>query len=100
MVAEFDRRRRVVLDGINQAPGLTCLAIPMGAFYVFVRHRVPGMDAADLCNYLLDKAGVATVPGLPFGPSGRDYLRISYATSLQNCQKGMQRIAEVMKTLN
>ena len=99
MVAEFDRRRKIILDGITCAPGLDCPATPRGAFYVFVRHDTPGLDSVGLADYILDRAGVAVVPGTPFGERGEGFLRISYATSRAECKEGMTRIAEVMQEL-
>jgi len=99
MVAEFEKRRRVILDGIETAPGLSCPAAPLGAFYVFVKHDVPGMDSETLADYILEKGGVALVPGLPFGRRGEGYLRLSYATSLEDCKAGMERIGRVMEEL-
>ncbi len=99
MVAEFNRRRKIILDGIAQAPGLECPATPRGAFYVFVRHDAAGLDSTGLADYILDNAGVAVVPGTPFGERGEGFLRISYATSQSECQEGMTRIAEVMQEL-
>ncbi|MEJ2170043.1 MAG: pyridoxal phosphate-dependent aminotransferase [Desulfobacterales bacterium] len=99
MVAEFDRRRKIILDGIAAAPGLTCPTIRRGAFYVFVRHVAADMNSAQLADYILDKAGVAVIPGTPFGKRGEGFLRISYATSQAECREGMARIAEVMDEL-
>ena len=99
MVAEFNRRRKIILDGIALAPGLTCPTIPRGAFYVFVRHEAAGMDSVELADYILDTAGVAVIPGTPFGKRGKGFLRISYATSQAECKEGMTRIAEVMDEL-
>ena len=99
MVDEFDFRRRIILQGIENAPGLTCPVVPKGAFYVFARHEVPGLDTHELADHLLDKGGVAVVPGTSFGTRGEGYLRISYATSSQNCREGMERIAHAMTQL-
>ena len=99
MVEEFDRRRRIILEGIDNAAGIVCPVAPKGAFYVFVKHNVPGMNASDLANHLLDNGGVAVVPGTSFGAGGEGYLRISYATSTQNCREGMDRIAHAMALL-
>lgn len=97
MVAEFDKRRRIILDGIERIPGLASPAIPTGAFYVFARHQVEGMDSERLSAYLLEQAGVATVPGAPFGSRGKDYLRISYTVSQDDCREGIDRLYRVAK---
>jgi aspartate/methionine/tyrosine aminotransferase len=99
MVAEFDQRRRAVLEAIGRVPGLECPAEPLGAFYVFARHRGFGMDSAALADYLLDEAQVAVVAGGSFGARGEGFLRISYAVSLSDCIEGMQRIAGALGRL-
>lgn len=99
MVDAFDRRRRIILQGIENAAGLTCPVTPKGAFYVFAKHDVPGMNTSELADHLLEKGGVAVVPGTSFGAGGEGYLRISYATSSQNCREGMERIAHAMALL-
>ncbi len=100
MVAEFERRRDVVVERINQIPGISCRK-PSGAFYVMMNiqqlmgrrykgRRIEGsMDFAELL--LVDK-GVAVVPGLAFEAEG--FCRLSYAVSMENCNKGIDRIAE------
>ncbi len=61
------------------------------------RHDVAGLDSAELDDYILDKAGVAVVPGTAFGERGEGFLRISYATSQAECKEGMTRITEVLQ---
>jgi aspartate/methionine/tyrosine aminotransferase len=100
MVDEFDRRRRTILQGIENTPGLTCPVVPKGAFYVFAKHDVPGMNTSELADHLLEKGRVAVVPGMSFGTRGEGYLRISYAISSPNCQEGMERIAYAMSLLD
>jgi len=99
MVTEFERRRRVILDGLSHAPGLSALTDPRGAFYVFVRHDTPGKDSSALADYLLNHGGVAVVPGTTFGENGEGCFRISFATSYDDCKEGMQRIAKGMEEL-
>jgi aspartate/methionine/tyrosine aminotransferase len=96
MMAEFDRRRRAVVKGIASIPGLSLAVEPRGAFYVFVRSDVAGIDSVALTDLILDKAGVATVPGPTFGNNGEGFFRISYAVSLSDCQEGIERIGRVM----
>jgi aspartate/methionine/tyrosine aminotransferase len=100
MVEKFDARRRVILEGIQAAPGLSCPVIPKGAFFVFARVDVPGMTSNALADYLLVKGHVALVPGEPFGSKGKGFLRISYATSLAQCKEGMDRMVATMKKLD
>ena len=97
MVAKFDQRRRVILDGISRTPGLSCPVMPKGAFFVFAKADVPGMDSMALADYLLDEGHIAVVPGDPFGSRGKGFLRISYATSLAECKEGMDRLTMAMK---
>ena len=99
MVAEFDRRRHLILEGIDRCPGLDCEVTPMGAFYVFVKHDFPEWTSPELAEHLLEKAHVAVVPGPSFGPAGQGYLRISYATSYDDCREGMNRIEDCLARL-
>ncbi len=91
MVSEFQRRRDFIVDGLNAIPGFSCLN-PQGAFYVFPNITGTGMDSSQLANLILEKAGVALLPGNAFGPYGEGYLRLSYATSMENIQKGLEKI--------
>ena len=100
MVSEFDARRRVIMQGIEKTPGLTCPVAPAGAFYVFARHAVPAMKSSDLADHLIENSGVAVVPGSSFGNKGEGYLRISYATALEAVREGMERIAHTIEQLN
>ena len=74
MVAEFDKRRKVVVEGLNKLPGVSC-ATPKGAFYAFPNVKRTGWKAKELANALLDDTGVATIGGPDFGILGEGYLR-------------------------
>jgi aspartate aminotransferase len=91
MVAEYQRRRDVIVEGLNAIPGFTCQK-PQGAFYVFPNITATGTNSTDLANLLLDKAGVALLPGNSFGEYGEGYLRLSYANSIENIEKGLESI--------
>ncbi|MEE9202311.1 MAG: pyridoxal phosphate-dependent aminotransferase [Dehalococcoidia bacterium] len=91
MVAEFRERRDLIVDGLNEIPGISCLR-PKGAFYVFPNVKKLGMDCRQLADYLLETAGVATLSGTAFGKHGEGYLRLSYATSTENLRKALDRI--------
>lgn len=91
MVAEFDKRRRIVVDGMNALPGVTC-ATPRGAFYAFPNISKTGHKAKKLATALLDEAGVATIGGPDFGILGEGYLRLSYANSAENIERAIDRI--------
>jgi aspartate aminotransferase len=91
MVAEFRRRRDVIVDGLNAIPGISCLK-PRGAFYVFPNVRGTGIRADQLASRLLDEAGVAALSGTAFGAYGDGYLRLSYANSVENIKLALERI--------
>ncbi len=95
MVAEFDRRRRVVVDGLNKLPGIAC-ATPKGAFYAFPNVTRPGWKAKALASALLDDAGVAIIGGPDFGILGEGYVRLSYANSTENILRALDRMGEFL----
>jgi len=95
MVSEYQRRRDAVVDGLNALPGFVCQK-PQGAFYVFPNITGTGMGSTELANLILEKAGVALLPGNSFGEYGEGYLRLSYANSLENIQKGLGRIKSIL----
>jgi len=91
MVAEFDRRRKVVVDGLNKLPGVSA-ATPKGAFYAFPNISKTGWRAKPLASALLEEAGVATIGGPDFGVYGEGYIRLSYANSTDNILRALERI--------
>ncbi len=91
MVAEFRRRRDVVVAGLNEIPGIGC-AEPQGAFYAFPNITGTGLSAAALQARLLDEAGVAALSGTAFGTWGEGFLRLSYANSVANIQLALDAI--------
>src|SRR5216684_426643 len=95
MVAEFDKRRKVVVEGLNKLPGVSC-AVPKGAFYAFPNVKRTGWKAKELATALLDNAGVATIGGPDFGILGEGYLRLSYANSTENILKALNRMGEFL----
>ncbi len=96
MVAEYQRRRNIIVDGLNSIPGFSCQK-PQGAFYAFPNIRKTGMSSTDLANLILEKAGVALLPGSSFGDYGDGYLRLSYANSVENIQSGLEKIQKAVK---
>ena len=94
MVAEFARRRKQFVDDLNQVPGFRCEP-PEGAFYAWVGIRGTGSSAEEVCRILLDDAGVAAIPGAAFGPSGKHFVRFSFASSVENLKDAAARIAKV-----
>jgi len=95
----FDERRKAIVAALNKIPGFRCV-MPKGAFYAFPNISGTGLGAKDVQNLLLDKAGVATVAGTSFGAEGEGYVRFSYANSLENIRKAMDRIGAVMAERN
>lgn len=106
MLGEFDRRRKFLVNELNSLAGVTCIT-PTGAFYAFPNtSQIYGKSdgdrriasSSDLALYLLEKANVALVPGEAFGND--NYIRISYATSIDEIQKGVDRIREALIRLS
>src|SRR4051794_28998762 len=95
MVAEFDRRRKVVVEELNRLPGVSC-ATPNGAFYAFPNIKGTGWMAKPLANALLDDAGVAIIGGPDFGILGEGYVRLSYANSTENILRALDRMGEFL----
>jgi aspartate/methionine/tyrosine aminotransferase len=96
MVAEFKRRRDVIVDLLNAMPGVRCHR-PLGAFYVFPNITGTGMDERTLADRLLYEAGVAALPGTSFGQEGKGFLRFSYANSIPQIEEGMRRMRGVLE---
>jgi aspartate/methionine/tyrosine aminotransferase len=96
MVAEFKKRREVIVSGLNDIKGITCKK-PRGAFYVFPNITGTGMDCRKLGDYLLNEAGVAVLPGTSFGKYGEGYLRLSFANSVENLKKALDRISKALR---
>jgi len=95
MIAEFDKRRKVVVEGLNKLPGVSC-AVPKGAFYAFPNVSRTGWKAKELATALLDNAGVATIGGPDFGILGEGYIRLSYANSTENILKALDRMGQFL----
>ncbi|HNQ72552.1 MAG TPA: pyridoxal phosphate-dependent aminotransferase [Verrucomicrobiota bacterium] len=93
---EFARRRAYALEQLQTIPGLTCVK-PHGAFYLFPNIAGTGLKSSDFCAQLLEQEKVAAVPGIAFGAD--DYIRLSYATSLANLEKGLARIGNFCRRL-
>ena len=96
MVAEFKRRRDIVVAGLNQLPGVRCLS-PRGAFYVFPNITGTGRPSSEVAERLLQEAGVAVLSGTAFGEHGEGYLRLSYANSEANLRKALERMRPVFE---
>jgi aminotransferase len=95
MVAEYDRRRRLLVDGLN-AIGLETFE-PRGAFYAFPRISSTGLSADAFTERLLTEEHVAVVPGDAFGPSGAGHVRMCYATSYERLEEALRRIGRYVE---
>lgn len=99
MAAEFDRRRKAVVAGLNKLPGISCIT-PKGAFYAFPNISKTGWKAKPLASALLEDAGVAVIGGPDFGVHGEGYIRLSYANSLDNIEKALARMGDFLNRKN
>ncbi len=97
MLGEFDKRRKLVVEGLNKLPGVSCIT-PKGAFYAFPNVKQTGWKAKPLANALLDETGVALIGGPDFGILGEGYLRLSYANSAENILRALERMGEFLQT--
>ena len=91
MMAAFDARRKVIVEGLNAIPGFSCV-MPRGAFYAFPNVTGTGMRSKQLETLLLNEAGVAILAGTSFGAQGEGYLRFSYAASTEDIRKALGRV--------
>jgi len=91
MMQSFDERRLKVVDALNTLPGVSCIT-PKGAFYAFPNIKESGWQAKPLATALLENAGVATIGGPDFGIHGEGYIRVSYANSLDNLMRAIERM--------
>ena len=95
-LAEFAKRRTYAFNKLNSIPGLSCVNAK-GAFYLFPNISKTGLKSSEFCAKLLEQEKVAAVPGIAFGAD--DYIRLSYATSMANIEKGLARIENFCKGL-
>jgi len=95
VVAEYKKRRDLIVTGLNQLPGISCQN-PKGAFYVFPNIKQLGKSSQQAADWILQEAGVALLPGNAFGKFGEGYLRLSYANSQENIQKALERMGEIL----
>jgi aspartate/methionine/tyrosine aminotransferase len=95
MVAEFKRRRDIIVAGLNALPGVTCRT-PKGAFYVFPNIKALKRPSKDVAEAILQEGGVAVLGGTAFGEYGEGYLRLSYANSEANIRKALDRMRPVL----
>lgn len=99
MVEQYKNRRDVIVQGLRDLPGVTCL-LPQGAFYAFPNISALRTSSEALAELLLEEAGVALLPGTAFGTNGEGYLRISYANSQENLEEALRRMEPVFERLS
>jgi len=95
MVSEFDARRKLVVELLNDIPGVSCIT-PKGAFYAFPNITATGQMAKPLTSALLEETGVATIGGPDFGLLGEGYIRLSYANSQDNIRRALKRMHDYL----
>jgi len=98
VLQEYQHRRDVIVAGLNSIPGIAC-QLPQGAFYVFPNIKSFGYSSTDLANLLLDRAGVAVLPGSSFGGYGEGYLRLVYSNSVENIELAIEMMRQALQTL-
>jgi aminotransferase len=95
MVKIYDRRRRLLVKGLNELPGVSC-HMPGGAFYTFPNISGTGMKSGEFAELMIKDAEVALVPGNVFGPSGEGFVRCSYSTSTEAISEAIERMKGVL----
>jgi aspartate aminotransferase len=98
VVAAYQKRRDVLVEGLNAIPGMTCQR-PQGAFYAFPNIKPFGISSSEMADLLLEKAGVAVLPGSAFGEYGEGHLRLTYSNSIENIQRAIQQIRRAVSEL-
>ena len=96
MVKEFEQRRKLIHEGLNNLPGIEC-SLPGGAFYVFPKVIETGMNGEEFVKKCMHEAGVAIVPGTAFGKTSGDYVRFSFAASKENISQALEKIQKILK---
>ena len=98
MTAAYAQRRRFVLDALEEIPGIECPPIE-GAFYIFPRFTATKKNSLEVASLLLEKALIATTPGIAFGAAGEGHVRFSIATHMHDLERTVERLAELVPTL-
>ena len=96
IMKKFTERRNAIVKGLNEVPGFSCI-FPKGAFYVFPNISETGMKSEKLANYIIEEAKVCLLPGTAFGSQGEGFLRLSYASSLEQIHEGINRLKQTME---
>jgi aspartate aminotransferase len=95
MMKEFDKRRKFIHSGLNNLPGIEC-SMPGGAFYAFPKVTGTGLNGSEFSKKCMHEAGVAIVPGTAFGKTSIDYVRFSFAASMENIEKALEKIKKML----
>ena len=95
MMKEFDKRRKFIHSGLNSLPGIEC-SMPGGAFYAFPKVKGTGLNGSEFSKKCMYEAGVAIVPGTAFGKTSIDYVRFSFAASMENIEKALEKIKKML----
>ena len=95
MMKEFDKRRKFIYAGLNNLPGIEC-SMPGGAFYAFPKVIGTGLNGSEFSKKCMHEAGVAIVPGTAFGRTSTDYARFSFAASMENIEKALEKIKKML----
>jgi aspartate/methionine/tyrosine aminotransferase len=95
MMKEFDKRRKFIHEGLNNLPGIEC-SMPGGAFYAFPKVIGTGLNGSEFSKKCMHEAGVAIVPGTAFGKTSIDYVRFSFAASMENIEKALEKIKKML----
>ncbi len=95
MMKEFDKRRKFIHSGLNNLPGIEC-SMPGGAFYAFPKVIGTGLNGSEFSKKCMHEAGVAIVPGTAFGKTSIDYVRFSFAASIENIEKALEKIKKML----
>jgi aspartate/methionine/tyrosine aminotransferase len=96
MMAEYQKRRDVLVAGLNDIPGIKCVK-PEGALYVFPNIANTGMSSEEFADFALEKAGVALLPGSNFGEHGQGFVRLCYVNTLENIELAIKKLAHAIK---
>ena len=98
MIKEYDRRRRLLVKGLNELSGISCI-MPRGAFYAFPSIKATGMNSEEFAENLLKKGGVAVVPGSTFGDCGENHIRCSYSVSREDIGRALERMDKYLNKI-
>ena len=99
MVESYRRRRNLFVAGLDRIPGVTC-HLPKGTFYAWARVDLAGMSSQEIAEYLLEEAGVATVPGDAYGLGGAHCIRMSFATAEDDLREALRRMDAAIRKIN